>query len=78
MFKDTKAFSGFSVDDVPAAKKFYGETLGLNVVEEHGMLGLQIAGGAEIMVYPKDEPTSRRRSPSSTSRSTTSTRRSTS
>ncbi len=54
MFEDTKAFSGFSVDDVPAAKKFYGETLGLNVVEEHGMLGLQLAGGAQVMVYPKE------------------------
>ena len=44
MFEDTKAYSGFSVDDIPAAKKFYGETLGLNVVEEHGMLGLQHPG----------------------------------
>jgi predicted enzyme related to lactoylglutathione lyase len=33
MFGDTKAFSGFSADDIPAAKKFYGETLGLNVSE---------------------------------------------
>ena len=55
MFKNTKAFSGFSVDDVPAAKTFYGDTLGLNVTEEHGMLGLHIEGGAEIMVYPKGE-----------------------
>jgi catechol 2,3-dioxygenase-like lactoylglutathione lyase family enzyme len=54
MFGNTKAFSGFSVDDIPAAKKFYGETLGLNVVEEHGMLGLQIAGGAQVMIYPKE------------------------
>jgi catechol 2,3-dioxygenase-like lactoylglutathione lyase family enzyme len=55
MFKNTKAFSGFSVDDVPAAKKFYGETLGLNVTEEHGILRLRIEGGAEIIVYPKGE-----------------------
>jgi catechol 2,3-dioxygenase-like lactoylglutathione lyase family enzyme len=33
MFTNTKAFSGFSVDDVPKAKKFYSETLGLNVSE---------------------------------------------
>ena len=32
MFKDAKAFSGFSVDDIPAAKRFYGETLGLEQV----------------------------------------------
>ena len=57
MFKDTKAFSGFAVDDVPAAKQFYSETLGLDVVEEHGMLGLQIAGGAQIMIYPKEQHT---------------------
>jgi catechol 2,3-dioxygenase-like lactoylglutathione lyase family enzyme len=33
MFADTKAFSGFAVDDLEAAKKFYGETLGLNTSE---------------------------------------------
>ena len=55
MFKDTKAFSGFSVDDVPRAKEFYGETLGLNVAEEHGMLTLEIAGDRPTLVYPKDD-----------------------
>ncbi|MEU4605288.1 VOC family protein [Kribbella sp. NPDC023972] len=54
MFKDTKAFSGFSVDDIGAAKEFYGGTLGLEVGEEHGMLQLKIAGGIPILVYPKD------------------------
>jgi catechol 2,3-dioxygenase-like lactoylglutathione lyase family enzyme len=60
MFKDTKAFSGFSVDDIPRAKQFYGETLGLNVTEEHGMLMLHLAGGATVLVYPKEnhEPAS--------------------
>ena len=42
MFGDTRAFSGFSVDDVPAAKKFYGETLGLRVSEEYGLLTLHL------------------------------------
>jgi catechol 2,3-dioxygenase-like lactoylglutathione lyase family enzyme len=55
MFKDTKAFSGFSVDDVPAAKRFYGETLGLEVSEEMGGLELHLAGGNRIFVYPKDD-----------------------
>lgn len=55
MFGDTKAFSGFSVDDIAAAKRFYGETLGLAVTEEHGMLGLHLAGGTEILVYPKND-----------------------
>jgi len=53
MFKDTKAFSGFSVDDVQKAKRFYGQTLGLEVSEAHGLLELHIAGGTRILVYPK-------------------------
>ena len=54
MFKDTKAFSGFSVDDIPRAKQFYGETLGLNVTEENGMLMLHLGSGATVLVYPKE------------------------
>ena len=57
MFEKTKAFSGFAVDDVPAAKEFYGETLGLEVSEEHGMLTLHIAGDRETLVYPKPDHT---------------------
>ena len=56
MFKSTKAFSGFSVDDVPKAKKFYGETLGLEVSDgEMGLLTLHIAGDRDTIVYPKGE-----------------------
>ncbi|WP_112245248.1 VOC family protein [Kribbella monticola] len=55
MFKETKAFSGFAVDDIAAAKEFYGETLGLDVSEVHGMLQLRIAGGIPVLVYPKAE-----------------------
>lgn len=56
MFESTKAFSGFSVDDVPRAKQFYGETLGVEVSDEaHGMLTLHIAGDRPILVYPKDD-----------------------
>jgi catechol 2,3-dioxygenase-like lactoylglutathione lyase family enzyme len=54
MFEQTKAFSGFSVGDIPAARKFYEETLGLRVSEENGMLTLHIAGDTDILVYPKD------------------------
>lgn len=54
MFKNTKAFSGFSVDNLQAAKDFYGQTLGLDVVERHGLLELHLAGGTNILVYPKD------------------------
>ena len=54
MLKDTKAFSGFSVNDVQKAKEFYGQTLGLDVSESHGLLQLHIAGGTNILIYPKD------------------------
>jgi catechol 2,3-dioxygenase-like lactoylglutathione lyase family enzyme len=55
MFRDTKAFSGFSVDDVAKAREFYGDTLGLETSEEHGILTLHIAGGREVIAYPKDD-----------------------
>jgi predicted enzyme related to lactoylglutathione lyase len=57
MFANTKAFSGFAVDDVGKAKTFYGETLGLNVSEEHGLLQLHVAGDVNIVVYPKPDHT---------------------
>ncbi|MGH9013404.1 MAG: VOC family protein [Acidimicrobiia bacterium] len=55
MFGTTRAFSGFSVDDVRAAKEFYSGTLGLKVSEEHGLLTLHIAGDRDILVYPKSD-----------------------
>ena len=57
MFKETKAFSGFAVGDIAAAKEFYAGTLGLEVTEENGMLQLQIVGGIPVLVYPKPEHT---------------------
>jgi catechol 2,3-dioxygenase-like lactoylglutathione lyase family enzyme len=53
MFGNTKAFSGFSVNDIAAAKEFYGETLGVPVTEAGGMLRLHVGGDTEILVYPK-------------------------
>jgi predicted enzyme related to lactoylglutathione lyase len=53
MFGNTKAFSGFAVDDIEAAQKFYGETLGLNTSEQYGMLTLHLAGDRDTLVYPK-------------------------
>jgi catechol 2,3-dioxygenase-like lactoylglutathione lyase family enzyme len=55
MFTNTKAFSGFSVDDIQRAREFYGSVLGLDVTEENGMLDLDIPEGGHIMVYPKDD-----------------------
>jgi len=45
MRKESRAFSGFSVDDIERAERFYGQTLGLNVTEQNGRLGLHRAGG---------------------------------
>ncbi len=53
MFKDTKAFSSFSVNDIRKAKEFYGQTLGLDIVEEPEGLELHLAGGTRIFIYPK-------------------------
>jgi catechol 2,3-dioxygenase-like lactoylglutathione lyase family enzyme len=57
VFEKTKAFSGFSVDDIEGARQFYEGTLGLNVTEENGMLGLHIPDGGNIMIYPKPDHT---------------------
>ena len=54
MFKDSHAFSGFSTSDIPAAKAFYADKLGLDVSEENGMLTLRLAGGGRVLIYPKD------------------------
>ncbi len=54
MFKDTKAFSSFSVPDIGAAKQFYGETLGLEVVENQEGLELRLAGSTSVFLYPSD------------------------
>ncbi|WP_101784607.1 VOC family protein [Nonomuraea indica] len=55
MLGSVKAYSGFSVDDIEAARAFYEQTLGLTVSVANGMLTLHIAGGRDILVYPKDD-----------------------
>ena len=57
MFKNTKAFSGFAVNDIPKAKEFYSQILGLKVTESNGMLELQIANGSKVLIYPKPNHT---------------------
>ncbi|HUC87123.1 MAG TPA: VOC family protein [Candidatus Saccharimonadales bacterium] len=61
MFKDVAAFSSFAVDDVPKAKEFYGQALGLEVTQREDMpmplLNIRLAGGGRVMVYPKDNHT---------------------
>ena len=53
MFKNTKAFSSFSYDDLKQAKEFYGPTLGLDVKETEEGLDLSLAGGGSVFIYPK-------------------------
>jgi catechol 2,3-dioxygenase-like lactoylglutathione lyase family enzyme len=53
MFKNAKAFSGFSVDDIPAAREFYGTTLGLDVTDVEDMLDVALGTGAHVLIYPK-------------------------
>jgi len=53
MLRDSRAFSGFSSNDVAKAKAFYAEKLGLEVTEDHSILTLNLAGGGKVIVYPK-------------------------
>ncbi len=58
MLHDSKAFSGYAVDDVPLAQQFYGETLGLDVSvgdQMSGIMTLHLAGGRDVIVYPKPD-----------------------
>ena len=53
MVSAKNAFSGFSVNDLDAAKQFYGETLGVEV--ETVPAGLMLKIGQGILVYPKGD-----------------------
>jgi predicted enzyme related to lactoylglutathione lyase len=58
MFKDTRAYSGFAVDDLERAREFYGETLGIETTvldEENGLLQLELAGERPTLAYLKPD-----------------------
>jgi predicted enzyme related to lactoylglutathione lyase len=59
MFNGSNAFSGFAAPDIDAARRFYAETLGLDVRDstESGLLELHIGGGTPVIVYPKPDHT---------------------
>ncbi len=60
MLSDSKAFSGFAVDDLDAARRFYGETLGLTVSDMEdgpGLLSLDLPGDRGTLIYPKPDHT---------------------
>jgi catechol 2,3-dioxygenase-like lactoylglutathione lyase family enzyme len=53
MFAETRAYSGFAVDDLEKARGFYGDTLGLpiTVVDEGNLMTIQLAGGRDTLMY---------------------------
>ena len=56
MLGDSRAFSGFAVDDLEQARQFYERALGVRTTEEHGLLTLHLDGGARpTLVYPKPD-----------------------
>ncbi|AZZ48380.1 glyoxalase [Rathayibacter rathayi] len=56
MIRSERAFSGFSVDDVAAARAFYGGVLGLEVeVNAMGILQIELPGGGRAIAYPKPD-----------------------
>ena len=55
MLGESKAFSGFAVDDLEKAKAFYEGVLGLRTSEEHGLMTLHLAGDRPTLVYPKPD-----------------------
>lgn len=60
MLGNLKATSGFAVEDMDVARKFYGETLGLEIEvmsEEHGVAALHLAGGYDVLMYRSPEMT---------------------
>ena len=57
MLGNAKATSGFAVPDTDEAKRFYGETLGVDVAvldEENGVMALKLTGG-DVFVYRKPD-----------------------
>ena len=55
MIDPTRAFHGFAVPDIDAARTFYTDVLGVEVTDENGMLQLRVGGGSPTLVYPKPD-----------------------
>jgi catechol 2,3-dioxygenase-like lactoylglutathione lyase family enzyme len=55
MIDPARAFHGFAVPDIAAARAFYTDVLGVEVTEENGMLQLHVGGGTPTLVYPKPD-----------------------
>ena len=57
MFANTQAYSGFAVDDMQNARRFYAETLGIKTSEDHGLMWLHLGGERDTLVYEQPNPT---------------------
>ncbi|MBO0983650.1 VOC family protein [Rathayibacter sp. SD072] len=56
MVTSERVFSGFSVDDIEAARAFYGGALGFDVsVNAMGILEIDLPGGGHAIAYPKQD-----------------------
>ena len=56
MLSNSAAFSGFAVNDIDAARAFYGDTLGLTVeLNDMGILDITLGSGAHVIAYPKPD-----------------------
>ena len=55
MLANSKAFSGFAVDDLERAREFYEGTLGLDVSDDGGLVTLNRGGDRPTLVYPKPD-----------------------
>jgi len=57
LFRESGAFSSFSVNDLSKAKAFYGKTLGLDISDQPEGLQLNLADGLNVFLYPKPNHT---------------------
>jgi catechol 2,3-dioxygenase-like lactoylglutathione lyase family enzyme len=55
MLRNSPFYAGFAVDDLSKAKEFYGQTLGVEVVDVDGLLALRATNGYAVLIYPKEE-----------------------
>ena len=57
LLKNSEMFSTFAVPDIDKAKRFYGETLGLDVRDssEPGLIEIHGKGGPPVTVYVKPD-----------------------
>lgn len=58
MFKNTSAFTSYSVNDITKARKFYSEVLGFDISEPMDQLAFKLSGGHDVFIYakPNHEP----------------------